>query len=573
MFLIVQQTSITPTQDPGLMSSSDLQRLSALNQKEHNQGIYLIEANKLSSIEKLLYSIIPKQPFTIVGLETSYDIGETFQLINLEVAPPNPAYPTTLYHWCEWHTFIYDVPVEQQITPSFTALYDYEGGNAIDGDLWPLSLFTIYPGDVVELNLAITIPNDASLGTHSVESFLYCWGLGPNTESIHSKRNFEVFESQLPPPTIECPVGWHYDGGYCVYDCIDITWTPSSSTVCDSILFIQTSNCGSIRQAVGVKDCRVQCDTIGTICSSTQQCMDGLLWKGFVAALDSDNCCVYGDCVTTSGILEEDIALLEQLLQEKMELVEFLDLSITSQGEVIDSLEITLNEKIQIVQALELEIDNQIILVSQLETTLAEKIIIVQTLTTNIDEQAALINALTINLQEKADLVSSLQVTNEEQAALISAMELSFVDQAGIIDALNKEVEDDAIIIQNLDLTIAEEGILISNLELTIVEQAEIISNLELSTTDQATLIQSLKLTLEEEGVIIANLRLELSEEQQLVEDLTDKISEQQQLLETISQTTPTTELTPREVGDGVSKVLLIGLGIIILLFILSKKP
>lgn len=220
-------------------------------------------------------------------------------------------------------------------------------------------------------------------------------------------------------------------------------------------------------------------------------------------------------------LTEEELALLNLSLQEKLDLLEIYSGDLDKQIELISQMELTLDEKITLVNTLTDKIDEQITLIQVMETTVDEQITIINSLSLNIESQAQMINELTDNLAIKVLLVSQLTATNEEQADLISAMELSFSDQADIIRQLDNTIQDDAIII--------------SNLNINIEDQAQLISELELSNTEMAELITLLNLNIEDQATIISELNLSLEEQQLLVIQLTDKLEQQQALLELIS--------------------------------------
>lgn len=51
--------------------------------------------------------------------------------------------------------------------------------------------------------------------------------------------------------------------------CVDTSWTPDPSTVCDGETFTQTSNCGNTRTAIGTKNCAVCNTQADTNCDGT----------------------------------------------------------------------------------------------------------------------------------------------------------------------------------------------------------------------------------------------------------------------------------------------------------------
>lgn len=231
------------------------------------------------------------------------------------------------------------------------------------------------------------------------------------------------------------------------------------------------------------------------------------------------------------GSVEEEwseiqVTSLAGYYQEQLELTE----------EELALLNISLQEKLLLLEQYSGDLDTQILLISQMELTLSEKIILVSTLTDKIDEQIAITNALNLdiaaqnimiqeltdNLAEKLIWLDQLQITTEEQGILLVEMRLNFADQAFILDNLNNTVQEDAIIIKNLNLNLQDTKNLLSELERTNDEMAE--------------LIISLNLNLDESAVIIAGLKLSLSEEQELVSQLVSEIEEQNELLELLRQ-------------------------------------
>jgi len=98
--------------------------------------------------------------------------------------------------------------------------------------------------------------------------------------------------------------------------CVDISWTPSPSTVCSGESFIQTSNCGKTRNSVGTKDCNGDIQTCAekggecklTYNSNTETDLGkydcGLLKSCIVAKGEEE--CPQGQTLCSDGVCRED---------------------------------------------------------------------------------------------------------------------------------------------------------------------------------------------------------------------------------------------------------------------------
>jgi len=85
----------------------------------------------------------------------------------------------------------------------------------------------------------------------------------------------------------------------CDVTCTDSSWSPSPSTVCSGSQFIQTSNCGNTRTAMGTKDC-----------STPPVCGDGTCEPGETCPADCGSTCPTMVELTSCRIIGDDELLM-----------------------------------------------------------------------------------------------------------------------------------------------------------------------------------------------------------------------------------------------------------------------
>lgn len=236
-------------------------------------------------------------------------------------------------------------------------------------------------------------------------------------------------------------------------------------------------------------------------------------------------------------LIGSDYALLEALLQEKIELLMKLEGELVKQSQLISDLDIELETKINLVKSLTDNIDEQLILISALELNLDEKIQLVNSLELNIQEQAITILALTSQAEEQAIIISNLNLNIQQQAQLISEMELTAFQQAIIIDDLNLNIQQQAQIIDNLNINLQQKIELISQLEITTQEQLDLIGQMTLSFTEQQEIIDSLSRIISEDVNYILELELSVVQSADYINSLELTVSQQSDLISQLELT------------------------------------
>jgi hypothetical protein len=212
-------------------------------------------------------------------------------------------------------------------------------------------------------------------------------------------------------------------------------------------------------------------------------------------------------------------------------LISQLDISVQQQTALIEELNLNLAEKIVLVKNLNANIDTQSQIIDGLNLNLAQKALMINNLTDNIASQASIINNLNLNLAEKAALIGQLTSSNERQAELIREMNLEFSEQGAILQQLNLKVTDDAALILQLTDRTDEQAQIIKGMQLKISEDATLIKSMNLSLEQQANIITSLKLTLAEDAQLINSMKLNLTEQSRIIDALKLNNEQQAQLI------------------------------------------
>jgi subtilisin family serine protease len=169
-------------------------------------------------------------------------------------------------------------PVEPPVTPNQTNIKENTGtGRSCDsicGDYGEncVSVGTD-AGGTNGLMHSISCPSGPPCSVSS--SSADCSTLAVSTPSGGKSTNCRCEVPVTPPVTPECVsdadcAGEVCQNGTCVTApvCVDTTWTPGHSTVCAEEIFIQTSNCGSVRKKEGNKTCSqgYKCNRVNNTC-------------------------------------------------------------------------------------------------------------------------------------------------------------------------------------------------------------------------------------------------------------------------------------------------------------------